>query len=508
MNYTQKKYTLLFLIVLSALITIHFLANYFLVKQIDHFVSDKDIEIYYDDVSVNLLTASISFVKLNLNTKITTSTKNSLQLSIPQLDISGLNYYQLLFKKAIVLNSIQLTSPDLKFFKYINTKSITKNNSTRPITINSFVINGGSFELYKSKKNIPDLSIQNMDTKINELGLFHQTADFPVTYTNIESKLRGITTKVGNWEKLFIDTVTINPKAIYLSNLKLETIFSKKTLSSHLKKERDHVSLVIPKIHFSRWFLKKIESKNTFGAESIIVKNADLNLYRDKSVPDNTKYKSLYSEKIRNLDFGIDFPKISIENASINYEQRLEGNEKPGKLYFEDVNAVTSLSNTENKNYQIKLEAEGTFMGNADIALNTKFKSLTSDEFMAKGSIKNFDGNSLNTYLEKNLKTRIKGRADEIYFTITGNNKRAAGDIKMKYTDFKIEILKQHSLKVNKFLSAVGNLLLKEKEDTTAYHYGKIDTERDQTKSFFNFLWISLRDGLKDIITNKKTSKK
>ena len=149
-------------------------------------------------------------------------------------------------------------------------------------------------------------------------------------------------------------------------------------------------------------------------------------------------------------------------------------------------------------------------MGKSPVTLTTEFSPDGTSDFTAKGTVKNFKGNYINEFLETNLRTRIKGDLDNVYFTISGNDNAASGDIKMKYNDLKLEILKKNILEVNNFLTTIGNILIpkNDKKDSDGYRYGTINVERDQTKSFFNFLWISLRDGMKNTITGKDSNKK
>jgi hypothetical protein len=72
----------------------------------------------------------------------------------------------------------------------------------------------------------------------------------------------------------------------------------------------------------------------------------------------------------------------------------------------------------------------------------------------------------------------------------------------MKYKEFKFEILNQKN-RVNKFLSAIGNLFVNDgsKTDEDGFRHGKIEVKRNQNKSFFNYLWINVESGLISTLT-------
>ena len=81
--------------------------------------------------------------------------------------------------------------------------------------------------------------------------------------------------------------------------------------------------------------------------------------------------------------------------------------------------------------------------------------------------------------------------------------------MKMKYDDFEFTVLKKDGLGVNKILTAVVNLFTKkgEKTDADGFRHGDFKVERNQTKSFFNYLWINLKEGLVDTMMGRGKKK-
>ena len=104
---------------------------------------------------------------------------------------------------------------------------------------------------------------------------------------------------------------------------------------------------------------------------------------------------------------------------------------------------------------------------------------------------------------KSNLRTKISGQLDELYFTTSSNATEAVGDIKIKYKDLEFKVLGKDRLKVNKFLTKVGSLFIDNgsKADSKGYRYGEIKTERDPTKSYFNYIWLQIKDGIISVLT-------
>ena len=129
-----------------------------------------------------------------------------------------------------------------------------------------------------------------------------------------------------------------------------------------------------------------------------------------------------------------------------------------------------------------------------------KFNVLDkSDGFNIRGSILNFDSKKIAAFTKPYINATTEGTLNEIYFNFTGNDKAAHGEFAIKYDDFKLTFYqKNNRKKENKFLTTVGNLFVK--NDTKGQVKGtKVELERIPEKSFYNFLWRSISEGLLNI---------
>jgi len=75
----------------------------------------------------------------------------------------------------------------------------------------------------------------------------------------------------------------------------------------------------------------------------------------------------------------------------------------------------------------------------------------------------------------------------------------------MRYEDFEFSVLKKNRLGVNKLLTFLGNLFINDgsKSDEDGFRYGDIEVERDPTKSFFNYLWMNVKEGMVNTMVGK-----
>lgn len=65
---------------------------------------------------------------------------------------------------------------------------------------------------------------------------------------------------------------------------------------------------------------------------------------------------------------------------------------------------------------------------------------------------------NINSFTEPNLRAKMTGKVERVYFNINGDNYQSNIDMKMKYNDFKIAILNKDSKK-NKFFPRLPTYL-------------------------------------------------
>ena len=130
-------------------------------------------------------------------------------------------------------------------------------------------------------------------------------------------------------------------------------------------------------------------------------------------------------------------------------------------------------------------------------------KANPEDRFVFKTSVDNFDASQINDFTVHTVGLSLEGEINQIYFTISGDDNSSQTDIRLKYEDFKVEMLNDKS-KNKWFISTIANIFVKKnskKNGNLEFQKGSATTQRDKQKSFFNFIWISLKDALIKAIT-------
>ncbi|WP_117882300.1 hypothetical protein [Aureibaculum luteum] len=308
------------------------------------------------------------------------------------------------------------------------------------------------------------------------------------------------------YDFLEIETINADSGNLKLQNISFKPKFTKQELSAKIAFERDHIQLQIPSLELLAMNFSFNKEKGFITVEKANIINPQLKVFRDKRIADESSVKSLYSKMLRDLSFRFLITDIELKRGYISYSERVENTDKAGEIFFDNVNAsLKNLTNIDNKESTI-ISASSDFMSEALMDLDLSF-DVTDDKdtFMASGQFKDFNAHLVNDFFKSNLNAKAEGVIEQIYFTFNGNKIKSTGDLKIKYKEFKFKILnnKNH---VNKLLTAIGNLFINDgsKTDNKGYRHGIIKVDRQTNKSFFNYLWINVEDGLINALTGKE----
>jgi len=121
------------------------------------------------------------------------------------------------------------------------------------------------------------------------------------------------------------------------------------------------------------------------------------------------------------------------------------------------------------------------------------------DNFVFKADLGGLKADHLNQFMQPNLNLKLEGDLAKTMFTIDGNAVTSNVDLKTKYTNFDIILLKENGNEKNKLLSKIINIFVSKDSKDAKDNFRNSNTktvERDQTKSIFNFVWKNAQAGL------------
>lgn len=471
------------------------------------------IDFSFGALEINLLKGHLRFEDIKVVSLGRQTSSCEIIVNAEQLAVDGFSYLKFFFDKSIYLKKLTLSTPLLNFKTCpkdtANNVSAAKPiNLLKPIFIEELVLDSGAVEIWNTEKEIELLSIKSINLSIYDIATGPKIINdyIPFEFSDYGITISELRAPLGKFEVLKMGSMVLDIHKIDLKNVSLATSLSKAALSKNIRVERDHVNLIVPSISVKEHRYAIKNDTLTIFYNSLILNEPKLELYRDKAVADNLERIPLYSELLRKLPFKIAIDSVFIEEATVRYEEEAPNNIEAGKLTFEHLNAnISNLCNLSTTTENLKTNLSAELMGAGFFELNWEFNVQDkNDAFTISGELSNLNTALLNDFLVPNLRAKAQGTIDQLYFTISGDEYGATGDIKMRYEDFKFQVLNKDRSHVKKIISFIGNLFVSDgsRADEDGYRHGTITTERPMNKSFFNYLWVNLEDGLLDVLTS------
>ncbi len=513
MNKTLK--TIVYsVIVLAVVILIGTLtANMLIKNKIEKFITEdlpENMVRSYDELSVHTLDGTLLLTNPLL---IVQNREDSVKFTFAKaqkLEVTGLSYWDYIFKKEIHIGKITLDNPSFEYYKdrkIPNRDTIQKRRKIKkPVFIDDLQLNNSNFAIYEKGKDSTELYLQNISFEINDIRLNEEIINrkIPFEYREVRASGDSIFVKANSYDNLTVEGFQMKKGDIVFNGLKYYTKYSQSELSRIIHVERDHYNLTLRSLSVDDFNYGFKDSLFFAKSKKISLNTPYLEIYRDKMVADDPSIKPLYSKSLRELPFDLTVDSVKIKDAFLKYEEKVQEGNDGGFIQFKDLNAdISNVSNTYRKPKETEIKVKAVFMDNTPITVDWSFDVQNKeDQFVFKSEVGALNAERMNKFTEPNLKVRLEGQTNRTYFTIDGNNESSTTDMKINYSDFKVIVLQKDGKKKNKFLSAIVNIFVSKDSEHKEENFkeGTGEAMRNKTKSVFNLLWISVKSALQNIM--------
>lgn len=487
------------LVLVVILISLNNFAENKIKKALEDALTQSNLK--YAEVDVNLLSrkAGISEPTFDLKGK---------KLSAEQLTLNNIGIFKFLKDNdEIVIGDLLLKNPKFQLIKD-EQKGKDENEDKRSkefsksILVKDFRVEEGTFSIKKNES-----AKNTLYSKLNELQFKNIKLDsasiekaIPFTYDSYSYKSDSLFYKMDSRHNLVVGEIEINNGETVLRNTKLIPLYGKQEFQQHIPHELDRFEFTVEEVRFSdlQWEIKN-DSLN-FTNPLLTINNPSLEVYRDKLQPEDTRQKKMYSHMIRDLPVKIKLDTIKLRNAYIKYEEKVAEDRSPGEVDFKNLHAsIYNISNINMQSDNFKttdIDVEALFMQEANLTVNWNFNiSNRNDVYNISGDMDRLSQEAMNRFLTPALNVEAEGGIEDMRFNFRGNNTQARGEMKFVYEDFKVEVLRRDGKRKNKILSAIANLFIKNDAQQGEQQQEGLEIKRDKTKSFWNYLWLSIREG-------------
>ncbi|WP_179320166.1 hypothetical protein [Winogradskyella helgolandensis] len=518
----HKKAIIVIAIIVIVTVLLSFLANSFIEQKIGEELQNvsESTKIEYTTIYANIWTGHVEVKSPTILVSGETTNKTILDAKLKSIEINDVGYWDLLFNDKITIESLVI---DELVAKYKH-NSVVKNEDYQSSFLDKIkqIIHAEKIAITKADVLITNyesdsiiLSIPNLNFEVLDLQIDPKasTANKKITYNNFELKAENLKWATNTYDDILADAIQITNNRATFKAFKLKTKYSKSEYSKILTKERDHFNLNIEEILVSDMDFGLNSSEDFyFNSKKVNLTAPKAEIYRDKLVADDLSYKPLYGTSLRDLNFNLGINTVEITDGSLSYLEKVNVDEEAGRLDFNNLNATfTNLGNTFG-NDDTAIEIQSTFMEDSPLKVNWNFKVAdTTDQFVFKADLGFFNAAQMDQFTKPNLNVDLNGELKQTYFTISGNPQNSRIDLKMKYDDFEVSILKKDGREKNKFLSGLVNLFVSEdsEDDKKNFRYGQSENvERETNKSVFNFTWLNIKAALLSAMAGDGDKKK
>lgn len=503
-NKSKRWFILVPIVVVVSLICLHFWIKNRIVIFLDE-IRAPAIILDYDDLSINLFTGSV-FLN-NLNIEILDDSLKFIQLSLfsKQMKVKGFRYGSYLTTGHIDFDEWYFEEPIFIKYEDIVSTGMTISDSkvnfdSIPFTLKALNLDNGIVQLVKGGKDSVQMEVNDLNISIFNIkgNLKELIKGVPAQYSEIECTTGYSFYNFSPNKHIGIDSLSYREGRITVHTLDYSSNNNNSGLSQVLEDERNQILFSIPNMSIENFQVNLVNNSFKAEGDKWSINHASLRMLRNQNVSDKKEPVDLHITLLRNLPIQIDIDSVYISEGFIEYSETDSLGNNENRLYFENVNGdINNLSNTVANNEETTISASSNFMGHADIRLYWNFYvNNPNDEFSAEGSVFNFRGESINSFLEPDFK--IRGYLSEMYFDLNGDMFTSSGNIKMKYEDFEFLVLKRDGFRVNSIISNLGKLFISKNSsvDSLGYRHGNMDIVRDPTHSFFEYLWDNIEDGI------------
>ncbi len=493
--------------------------NSILKSKLENFIQERlpeNMVRSYDNITVESLGGSLIVKNASLIIKNKEDNVKHTFINVEKLKISDISYWDYIFNGKIHAEAISLENPKIVYYqdRLKPSKDSTRQAVAKiykPIIVDHVEIKNTKFAIYEKGGDSTKIYTSGLTVKVDGVKVDNKTVirKIPFEYNDFKAQSDTVFVKVSPYENLTVESFSLEKHNALFKNLKLKTKYSKRELSQIIKKERDYYALTLKSLLVADFDFGFENNRFFAKSKKISLEAPALEVYRDKLVADDPKTKPLYSKMLRELPFDLTVDSLKIDDAKIKYEERQKQENMGGSIDFKNLNAaISNVSNTYTSPTKTEIKIDAIFMDKTPISANWSFDvQNTSDQFLFEAKIGSMVADRMNSFTEPNLKVRLEGTTNSTFFTIDGNSEASRIDMKIKYTDFKVVVLREDGKRKNRFLSAVANIFISKnsKKDNNNYRESQAKATRDKTKSVFNFLWLSVKNALmKAMLGNNK----
>ncbi|MET3112839.1 hypothetical protein AAKU52_000557 [Pedobacter sp. CG_S7] len=527
----------------SVSLYINFRVKPILAKQLKALVSNSTNNLYsiqFSGISVNCLTgdANLNNVKFFPDTNVLralisskSAPNNVYYIQLKKLSIHNVHPLRVFRSKKLNIDEIDVLRPKITM---VNKQyAYNENKPPRPVqspynfiskflkevrvaTINFREIN---FKYINHNQSIPIIdSLENLNITLQDWLIDSKSAEDTTRFY----LLKELTLQLSDYSYATSDSLyhvkaseinfTGTTGALNIKKLALVPRYSEMEFAKKIGFAKDRFNIQLSNVNFKGidfpLFVKKLE----FYATEMNIRDGNFAVFNNNALPSIQSDKTGHfpHQLLQQLQSKITIKKLNLSNIDISYTEYDRDSKQKGKVTFEKTsgtvaNITNNLKATE-VNPIMKANFSTLMMGQGRLDTQFDFNLIsTNGNFSYSGELHGLNGSTLNSVTKPLGLVHIKnGMVKKLTFHIKANKYKALGDLEFRYNDLAIALLKKEvgkpGLSRQGLLSFLANQLIINPDNPNkrgVFTAAKIAYDRKPSRSFFNFIWKSLFQGIR-----------
>tara|TARA_B100001146_G_scaffold213216_1_gene213373 strand:+ start:12770 stop:14314 length:1545 start_codon:yes stop_codon:yes gene_type:complete len=459
--------------------------------------------ISYDKSSFNLWTASYALKQPNIQISDSAdASKNVLSFQADALALKGIHYWDYLTKDAIRINRLQLDHPTVAYYTTRNfpASKTKENDSNKTFQIKNIMLQHANISLLTQEDSIKAY-FSNVSAAINDIAPIQKNIP---TYEKISFNADSTFLQLNQFDQLTTATITLKNNRLALDRFALNTQVSRTQLSQRAPREKDHYDIKIPKLLFEGFQGKKETKQWGVFAKSLLISQPEIDIYRDKRLPDDTRFKPMFGQLLRELPFPMAIDSVDVADLSLVYREKVTTPEPPGEVTFQRFKGtIAHVGNTYPDSTSTRIKVNSDIFETTPITASWTFRVQdTLDRFTFECEAGAFNAQVMNSFTIPSSRMALEGSINKTYFTITGNDDQGHINLKTRFNNFKIRMLEKDRRDTKELTNLLANAIVNKEssDEDDGFKEGTTTTSRVKNKSAFNYIWINIMGGLRKAV--------
>ncbi len=424
-----------------------------------------------------------------------------------KVSLKGLDYWSYIRNNRLIIDKIEIHSPEIVMKKSSEEEEQAQDpGEKRDILVKQLNAFNGIYRLQHNDSAGNAVFLRFPELKFSGIKIDSATRrkGLPFEYEAYSFKGDSLRATMNAEHFIAAEEFSIQNGNTSITSFKIQSYLDKTEFDRSIPYEKDRISLTVENITMDSLQFSLKRDTLFLKNPSLAITGADLEIYRNKLLPDDPRTKTLFSEKMRESPVKFNFKQVKVAGSKIQYEEKVKETGPPAKVIFTDIEGtVENLVNTHMNREDFPrttVKAGALFMGGTSVTVDWSFNATNhNNKFLISGKFATVPGELMNPLLKPSLGVEAEGALESASFTFTGNEDAAVGDVRVIYDRFKINVMQDEGRKKNKLLSALANLFV-DNTGLSEQRTHNVEFTRDKNKSFWNYVWKGLKKGVIDAL--------